>query len=87
MESSQSGNAEKFFKDFGKKLDQFMVELKDAGNRMEADLRGKYEELKTAADKLNDPENKKRWQDVETSLKKAGKELEDALRNVFKKKD
>ena len=87
MESSEQGNAEKFFKDFGKKLDQFMVELKDAGNRMETDLRSKYEELKTAAHKLNDPENKNRWQEVETSLKKAGKELEDALRNVFKKKD
>ncbi len=87
MESSEEGNAEKFFKDFGKKLDQFLVELKDVGNRMETDLREKYEELRTEAHKFNDPENKKRWQDVETSLKKAGKELEDALRNVFKKKD
>ena len=85
MEKNQEGNAEKFFKDFGKKLDQFMVELKDAGNRMEADLKGKYEDLKTAGERLkNDAENKKRWQEVEISLKKAGKDLENALKAAFR---
>jgi len=87
METNQSGNAEKFFKDFGKKLDQFSVELKDAGNRLETDLKQKYAELKVAADKLrNDAENKKRWKEVENSLKKAGKEMENALKAAFKKK-
>jgi len=88
METNQPGNAEKFFKDFGKKLDQFSVELNDAGNRLEIDLRKRYEELKTAANKLrNDEENKKRWKEVEESLKKAGKELENALKYAFKKKE
>ena len=45
METNQEGNAEKFFKDFGKKLDQFLVEAKDASTRVEADLQKKYEEL------------------------------------------
>jgi hypothetical protein len=86
METNTEGNAEKFLKDFGIKLDKFMVELKDAGNRVEADLRVKFNELKVAADKLrNDAENKKRWQEVEESLKKAGKEMENAFREVFKK--
>lgn len=87
METNQEGNAEKFFKDFGKKLDQFMVELKDAGNRVELDLKKKFEELKIASEKLSqDEENKKRWEELQNGLKRAGKELEDTLKTVFKKK-
>ncbi len=85
-ESNQEGSAEKFFKDFGKKLDQFLVEAKDAGTRVEADLKKKFEELKVAADKLkNDAENKERWKEVEASLKKAGEELNNAVKAAFKK--
>lgn len=86
MESNQQGNAEKFFKDFGKKLDQFIVELQDAGNRMEIDLKKKYEELKIAGENLRkDANNKNRWKEVEDSLKKASKEMENAFRSAFKK--
>ncbi|HEY5826246.1 MAG TPA: hypothetical protein VIT44_17870 [Cyclobacteriaceae bacterium] len=88
METNQEGNAEKFFKDFGKKLDQFLVEAKDASTRVEADLQKKYEELKVAAEKLKkEAENKERWKEVETSLKKAGQELESAFKSAFKKKE
>lgn len=87
METKQEGNAEKFFRDFGKKLDKFSEELKDAGNRMETDLRKKYEELKVASEKLRkDAENKKRWKEVETNLKKAGEDLEKAFKAAFKQK-
>jgi len=80
------GTAEKFFKEFGKKMDQFAVELKDAGNRAETDLQKKYEELKLAAEKIKaEAQKKERWQEVESSLKKAGKELENALKAAFKK--
>jgi predicted nuclease with TOPRIM domain len=86
MENNQQGNAEKFFKDFGKKLDQFMVELQDASNRMEIDLKKKFEELKTAGENLRkDASNKQRWKEVEDSLKKASKEMENAFRSAFKK--
>ncbi len=85
-ESNQEGAGEKFFKEFGKKLDQFLVEAKDAGTRVEADLKKKFEELKVAADKLkNDAENKERWKEVEASLKKAGEELNNAVKAAFKK--
>jgi hypothetical protein len=88
METNKEGNAEKFFKDFGKKIDQFLVEAKDAGNQIEADLQKKYEELKVAAEKLKKEANsKERWAEVETSLKKAGQELENALRSAFKKRE
>lgn len=87
METNEEGKAEKFFKDFGKKLDRFLVEVKDAGNRAESEMQQKYEELKVAAEKLKkDAENKERWKEVETSLKKAGTELENALKSAFKKK-
>lgn len=88
MENKQEGKAETFFKDFGKKLDQFFAEAKDASTRVEADLKKKYEELKVSAEKLkNDTQNKDRWKEVEASLKKAGEELEKAAKAAFKKKD
>ncbi len=86
METNQEGSAEKFFKEFRKKFDQFLVEAKDATTRVEADLKTKYEELKVAADKLkNEAENKERWKEVEASLKKAGEELNNAVKAAFKK--
>jgi phosphoglycerate-specific signal transduction histidine kinase len=86
-EPTQEGSAEKFFREFGKKFDQFLVEAKDASSRVEVDLRKKYEELKIAAEKLkNDAESKERWKEVEASLKKAGEELNNAVKAAFKKK-
>jgi hypothetical protein len=87
MEANEEGKGEKFFKEFGKKLDQFLVEAKDASARMETDIQKKYEELKVAAEKFkNEAENKERWKEVETSLKKAGEELEKAFKTAFKKR-
>ena len=88
METNEEGKAEKVFKEFGKKLDQFFAEAKDASTRVEADLKKKYEELKVSAEKLkNDTQNKDRWKEVEASLKKAGEELEKAAKAAFRKKD
>ena len=82
------GKAEKFFKDFGKKVDQFILEAKDAGSRLEVDLQKKYDELKVTAEKLKgEAENKERWKEVEVSLKKAGDELSNAFKAAFKKKE
>jgi phosphoglycerate-specific signal transduction histidine kinase len=86
METNDTGKAEKFFKEFGKKMDQFLVELKEAGTRVETDMKDRYEELKVAAEKLKkDAENKERWKEVEASLKKAGEELNNAVKSAFKK--
>ena len=88
METNQQGNAENFFKDFGKKLDQFFVELKDAGNRLEVDFRQKYEDLKVAGEKLSqEVKDKQKWKDLEADLKRAGKEMEEALKSAFGKKN
>ena len=88
METNQEGNAEKFFKDFGKRLDQFTLELKDAGSRLEIDFQKKYEELKVAAQKIHaEAGNKKHWQEVEEGLKRAGKEMENAFKKAFWEKN
>ncbi|GHM99455.1 hypothetical protein WSM22_09450 [Cytophagales bacterium WSM2-2] len=88
MEENKEGAAEKFFKDFGKKMDQFGKELKEAGSRAEVDLQKKYDELKAAAQKIKtEAQKKERWQEVEASLKKAGEDLENAFKAAFKKKD
>ncbi|MCW5909791.1 MAG: hypothetical protein KIT62_01895 [Cyclobacteriaceae bacterium] len=86
MEENDEGKAEKFFSEFGKKMDSFLAEVKDAGTRVEADMKQKYEELKAAAEKLkNEAENKERWKEVEAALKKAGEELNHAVKAAFKK--
>jgi len=87
METNEEGKTEKFFKEFGKRLDQFMFEAKDASTRMEADMKDRFEELKMAAEKIKkEAENKERWKEVEEGLKKASAELENAFKTAFKKK-
>ena len=87
METNEGKN-EKTFKGFGKKVDQFMVELNEAGDRLQKEFQEKYEELKVAAEKLKkEAENKERWKDVEASLKKAGDELNKAFKAAFAKKN
>ena len=82
------GKAEKFFNEFGKKVDQFILEAKEAGTRIEGDLQKRYEELKVAGEKLkSEVENKERWKEVEVSLKKASDELSNAFKAAFKKKE
>jgi pyruvate-formate lyase-activating enzyme len=88
METNQGGQAERFFKEFGKRVDLFLVDLKDAGQRAEKDFQEKFEELKESAERLKkEAENKERWKEVEESLKKAGKEMENAFKSAFKKKE
>lgn len=86
-EEQNEGTAEKAFKNFGKKMDQFMAELNEAGEKLNKEFEQKYEELKQSAEKLKkDAKDKERWKEVEASLKKAGQELENAVKAAFKKK-
>lgn len=88
METDDQGKAEKILKDFGKRLDQFYGEVREATTRVESDLRMKYEELKVSAEKVKkEAQNKDRWKEIEISLKKAGEELEKALKTAFGKRN
>jgi uncharacterized protein YukE len=87
-EETKEGKAETLFQNFGKKVDKFMEELNEAGGKLNKEFEEKYEDLKQAAEKLKaQAENKDRWKEVESSLKRAGKELENAVKAAFKKKD
>jgi phosphoglycerate-specific signal transduction histidine kinase len=86
METKEEGKNEKTFKGFGKKVDDFLVELNEAGEKLQKEFQEKYEELKASAEKLkNEAENKERWKEVESSLKKAGDELSKAFKAAFSK--
>ena len=88
MEANDEGKAEKTFKNFGKKVDEFMVEFNEASQKLQKEFRQKYDELKTSAEKLKkETENKERWREVEESLKNAGDELGKAFKAAFSKKE
>lgn len=81
------GTADKAFKNFGKKMDQFMAELNEAGEKLSKEFEQKYQDLRQSAEKLKKEANdKERWKEVEASLKKAGQELENAVKAAFRKK-
>lgn len=89
MENTEDkGKAEKAFKNFGKRIDDFVVELNEAGDRLQQEFKSRLEELKDSAEKLKDEaKNKERWKEVEDSLKKASDELGNAFKAAFRKKD
>jgi hypothetical protein len=68
METNQEGKAEKFFKEFGKKMDQFLVEVKDAGNGWKRIFRQNLTSLKplptNSKTKLKTRSAGKRWKAV-----------------------
>jgi hypothetical protein len=88
METKDEGQAEKSFRNFGKKVDGFISEFQEAADKLEKEFREKYAELKVSAEKLKkEAENKERWQEVEQNLKKAGDEVANAFKAAFKKRE
>jgi sugar-specific transcriptional regulator TrmB len=86
--TEEQGKAEKAFKSFGKRVDEFVVELNEAGERLQKEFKERFEELKDSAEKLKEEaKNKERWREVEDSLKKAGEDLNNAFKAAFKKKE
>lgn len=82
------GKAEKAFKSFGKRVDEFVAELNEAGERLQKEFKDRLDELKDSAGKLEEEvKNKERWKEVEASLKKAGEEFNNAFKAAFKKKE
>ncbi|MCU0418419.1 MAG: hypothetical protein MUC38_02080 [Cyclobacteriaceae bacterium] len=86
MDEQQKGRAETFFAEFGRQMDAFLGEVKEAGSRVEGELKTRFDELKAAAERVKkETENKERWKEVEAGLKRAGEELEKAVKAAFKK--
>jgi hypothetical protein len=87
MEGNQEGKSEKAFKSFGKKVDSFLGELEEASEKMQSEFQSKYEELKISAEKFKkEAQDKERWKEVESNLKKAGEELSKAFKSAFSKR-
>jgi hypothetical protein len=85
-EEGKEGRNEKTFRGFGKKVDDFVVELNQAGDKMQKEFQEKFEELKVAGERLKkEAENSERWKEVELSLKRAGDELAKAFKAAFSK--
>lgn len=88
METTNEGKAERAFKKFGKKVDEFLADLDETGEKFQKDFNEKYEELKKSAEKLKkESESKERWKEVEESLKKASEELNKAFKAAFKRRE
>jgi len=88
METGNEGRNEKKFKNFGKRVDDFMMDLSDASEKLQKEFKEKFEELKASAEKIKkESENNERWKEVEDSLKKASDELGKAFKAAFKKRD
>jgi hypothetical protein len=88
MEPKEEGRNEKTFKNFGKRVDDFLVEFNEASERLRHEFEEKLEDLKVSAEKFKkEAENNERWKEVEENLKKAGDELGNAFKAAFKKKN
>lgn len=88
MENKEErGKAEKAFKNFGKRLDDFVVEVNEASEHLQKELKSRFEELKESAEELKkQAKDKERWKEVEANLKKAGEQLNNAFKAAFTKK-
>lgn len=87
MDTQDEGKAEKKFKSFGQKVDEFLLELNEAGDKLQKEFEQKFEELKDTAERLKkEAENKERWREVENNLKKAADEFNSAFKAAFRKR-
>ena len=87
MEPKDAGKDEKSFQTFGQKVDLFLEELNEAGEKLQKEFEEKFEELKVTAERLKkEAESKERWKEVENNLKKAADELSSAFKAAFKKR-
>ena len=88
MEIKDEGKDQKTFKSFGKKVDDFLAELHEAGEKLQKEFEEKFEELKVSAERVKkEAENKERWREVEMNLKKAADELSNAFRAAFRPRE
>lgn len=87
MDTREEGKNEKTFKSFGKRVDDFLLELHEAGEKLQKEFEEKFEELKETGEKLKkEAENKERWKEVESNLKKAADELSSAFKAAFRER-
>ena len=91
MGRKPEGKAEKAFKKIGKKIDELLADLKEAGSHAEEEYADRIDELKGSGEKLKEEfsnfkvKHQDRIDEVEANLKKAGEDLKNAFSSAFKK--
>lgn len=90
MGRKPEGKAEKSFKNFGKKLDSYIEDLKIYKEKFSEEYSDQIDELKRNRDTLEkefqDFKESDRWSKVEEKLENAANEVRDAFKQAFKKK-
>ncbi|MTI20200.1 hypothetical protein E1176_04135 [Fulvivirga sp. RKSG066] len=87
------GQAERMFKQFGKKIDQLLKDLDQATDKAKEDYADRFEELKRNKESLKKEfgefreKNKGRWDELDKGFEKAGREIKDAFSKAFSSKD
>ena len=89
MGRKPEGTAEKLFKDFGKKVDGWIQEIKEVKDQAEDKYADRIEELKRNGETLKEEfdQFKERHKDdidnIESKFRKAGDELSDVFKRTF----
>ena len=91
MDKENTGNAENSFRKFGKKIDALIEELKDMKERAKVEYADQIDELKRNKETLkkewDEFSQNDKWDVVEEKLENAGREMKEAFKAAFKKKE
>lgn len=93
MGRKPEGSAEKMFKRLGKRIDELVKDIEGATDRAKEEYSDRFEELKRNKETLKTEfgdfkeRNKDRWEEVEESFERAGKEIKNAFKAAFKKRE
>ncbi|MEO9805810.1 MAG: hypothetical protein ABJF04_21310 [Reichenbachiella sp.] len=92
MSTDQQGQVEKILKELGKKIDDLILEAKDAKDDIRDEVEEKIKELKKKKGKLDDEyqsfkeKNEGKWDEIKSHLSSAAEEIKMAAEAAFRKK-
>ncbi|HHL52691.1 MAG TPA: hypothetical protein ENJ39_04890 [Flammeovirgaceae bacterium] len=89
MGRKPEGQAEKMFKEFGKKVDSFIAELNDVKENASDEFKSRLKELERSKESLEErfkefkENNKDKWEEVQSDLERAAREFKKAINNLL----
>ncbi|UXX80871.1 hypothetical protein N7E81_07130 [Reichenbachiella carrageenanivorans] len=93
MSTDHQGQVEKILKELGKRIDDLILEAKDAKDDIRDEVEDKIKELKKKKSKLDDEyqtfkeKNEGKWAEIKTHLSSAADEIKLAAEAAFRKKN
>ncbi|MEP2026709.1 MAG: hypothetical protein ABJH98_03235 [Reichenbachiella sp.] len=91
MSKEHQGQVEKILKELGKRIDDLIIEAKDAKDDIRDDVEEKIKELKKKKVKLDDEfqsfkdKNEGKWDEIKAHLSSAAEEIRKAAEAAFKR--